>query len=151
MAETSGPLDAARQKRKALHTAAADLEAAATAPAGAGSWAELVGNRLESVRLALEEHVNEVEGPDGIIARAVDEAPRLDAHAKALMADHARLLERIYSLEDQIETISLDAEASIIIEAREAVLELLFGISRHRQRGSDLVYDAFDVDIGGQA
>jgi hypothetical protein len=30
-------------------------------------------------------------------------------------------------------------------------LELLGQLSRHRQRGVDLVYDAYDVDIGGQA
>ena len=32
---------------------------------------------------------------------------------------------------------------------RTAVLELLGEIARHRQRGADLIFEAYDVDIGG--
>lgn len=33
--------------------------------------------------------------------------------------------------------------------AREAALDLLGLLSRHRHRGADFVYDAYDFDIGG--
>jgi hypothetical protein len=32
---------------------------------------------------------------------------------------------------------------------RAEVLELLLAVSRHRQRGADLVYEGYNVDIGG--
>jgi len=32
---------------------------------------------------------------------------------------------------------------------REAINQLLALLARHRQRGSDLIYEAYAVDIGG--
>jgi hypothetical protein len=41
--------------------------------------------------------------------------------------------------------VSTDVEA-----VRELAIALLAKLSRHRQRGADLVYEAYQTDIGGE-
>ena len=40
--------------------------------------------------------------------------------------------------------------ADAVAARREAATELVGRIVRHRQRGADLIYEAYEVDIGGQ-
>jgi hypothetical protein len=64
---------------------------------------------------------------------------QLDEHAEALAEVERLLAERDEGLRDE------DA-----VEAhREACIRLLGRLVRHRQRTSDLIYEAYAVDIGG--
>ena len=42
-----------------------------------------------------------------------------------------------------------DCSADMVEAIRESLVDVLRSISRHRQRGADLVYEAYHVDIGG--
>jgi hypothetical protein len=127
------------------------LEAILTSPAAAPLWIEDVHVRAAAVHRALQAHILEVERPNGIIARIVADQPRLASHGEELIADHPRLVERV----DYVMELTSDAGDSLATETtmqvRHAVLELLGMLTRHRQAGADFVFDAYDVDIGGQA
>jgi hypothetical protein len=142
---------AARVKRRELYESMVRLEAILTSPAAAPLWIEDVHQRATAVREALSAHILEVERDHGIIARILDDQPRLESHGKELVADHPRLAERVdYVLELTTEGAE-PPPSETITEVRHAVLELLGVLTRHRQAGADLVFDAYDVDIGGQA
>ncbi len=103
-------------------------------------WRDL----LEPVRAAFKEHRHATEGEQGLYADVVLDAPRLARMVDGLLAEHSQLERAIASLAiaaDQSE----DAEA-LQADARKVIDSLVL----HRQHDSDLVYEAYATDIGGE-
>lgn len=144
-------VSAARVRRRQLYESMVGLEAILTSPSGAPLWMEDVHERAEAVKTALLGHIREVERPDGIIARILSDQPRLESHGHELIADHPRLLERVDSVIELTSGESDPVATETITQVRHLVLELLGMLTRHRQAGADFVFDAYDVDIGGQS
>jgi hypothetical protein len=140
---------AARQRRIALYGAMMDLDASLASPSGRLTWATNVRRNLAQVQQALINHVEEVEGPDGIMARITIEAPRLSDRVDALRNEHPELLERAAAVAARLEALEQSPDEDEADEVRDAALGLLGALARHRHRGADLVYDAFDIEIGG--
>jgi hypothetical protein len=74
-------------------------------------------------------------------------APRLSHGVEMQESEHAELLAEVHRLLDERDEGLRDPED--VTAHREAVTRLLDLLARHRQRGSDLVYEAYAVDIGG--
>ena len=73
----------------------------------------------------------------------VDQAPRLENDVDLLRKEHRGLLgecERLMSL--------TGAATTDVAEIRRAVLILLGRLVEHRQRGAELLYDAYTLDLG---
>lgn len=137
----------ARERRQPLHDAADALELAAAGPVGAGSiWQDRLRRELTNVAAALADHVEKTEGPDGLYRELTTVAPRISNDIRLLTADHAVIKGMI----DEIE-IAFDAEDVETALVREHITQLLGRITRHRQKGADMVYEAYQVDIGGQS
>ena len=98
---------------------------------------------LEGLRIALDQHVEEVEGTDGLFAELTELSPRLIHKIHAVRDEHPELCQGVG---DAIELANSDAPSAAV---RQAVLDVLFLIVRHRQHGADLVFDGYNVDIGG--
>ena len=82
---------------------------------------------------AVAEHLSVTEGEHGLYAEIVAADPRLSAAVASLLHEHTdlrRALDR--GLNDQ------------------TVAELGRRFDRHRQRGNDLMYEAYVVDLGGE-
>jgi hypothetical protein len=141
--EQSKALAAATERRVELKEAVSAVERAAASPSAMPSWRDYVLRELESLRLALDRHVAVVEATDGLLAELTAEAPRL-AHKIAQVRDEHPGLVRMVD-----ETIILFNESDDTEAIRASILETLFAIVRHRQRGADLVFDGYHVDIGG--
>lgn len=109
-----------------------------------GSPAEL-RRAVRKLRKQLAAHVMAAEGPDGLYARLVADAPRLTRPVANLVVDHQELLARADSLSRRLDQPGTDAAA-----ARRDAGDLLEALSRHRQRGADLVYEAYETDLGGE-
>ena len=142
-------LDEVRRQRAELRDSMGVLELALAAPAPAG----LTGHWLERVHTALTElagdfrqHVGVTEGPEGLYQDLLRTAPRLSGPVAALTADHGR----IGALLDELLTSShLSAAEADVGQVRALGTALLGHIVRHRQQGADLVYEAYEVDVGG--
>lgn len=81
----------------------------------------------------IAEHLASTEGEHGLYAEIAATDPRLHFAVRRLLREHKQLRRALYK------RLSAAEEA--------AVAELL---DRHRQRGNDLVYEAFAVDLGGE-
>ena len=140
------PLDAARQRRLQLHDAMVALENVAAAPTGSGGWRDRVAAALDDLRGALRVHIEEVESPSGLLVAALDTAPRVAPLVDRLRADHKEIAPAADALAEHIagSDPTLDSGAM-----RREVMSILGRLAEHRQKGADLVYEAYEVDIGG--
>ena len=141
--EQSEALAAATERRVELKDAISAVERAAASPSAMPSWRDYVLRELETLRLALDRHVSEVEGDDGLLAELTAEVPRLAHKIDQVRDEHPGLVRMVD------ETIIVFNESDDTEAIRGSILETLFAIVRHRQRGADLVFDGYNVDIGG--
>jgi Ala-tRNA(Pro) deacylase len=144
-ASESPSLCAALVVRERLYDRLMTLGRAIAAPIGSGGtrWNHRVSRALENLAEALEEHVVETEGPAGLLREIVDQAPRLWRDVDGLRAQHGELADGCVRVRQ-----SLAGEVPALV-VRKHAHELIARFEQHRHRGSDLVYEAFGVDIGG--
>jgi hypothetical protein len=114
-------------------------------PAGDPAWRDRVAARLGALRAAFAEHVVVTEGADGLYAEVLNHAPRLSRAVHVLIREHAALAAAMDALQRQVSVGRPSIE-----EVRGWASDLLRELSRHRQRGADLVYEAYATDIGGE-
>lgn len=135
-------LEAARERRIELKHAMSALEVAAAGAVGDPSWADGLRSALTDMRDAFDAHVEEVEAADGLLAEVMTDCPRLSSRVERLRDDHPTLSGRIDACRARLD----EPDPA---EIRSEVLDLLVALVRHRHAGADLVYDAYNVDIGG--
>lgn len=143
--EFAAYLDKVRAARSELGEAMRALDDALGLPKGLGTlWERRVQAALTELSHDLRDHIRLTE--DQLHRDIRVHAPRLAAKVDAQQADHVYFLREINRLLDD----RTDVEAEVDADARrEAVGVLLQRLVRHRQRGSDLVYEAYVVDLGG--
>ena len=139
----------AREIRHGIRRAMGDIETAlATAATGrAQLWSSELADRIEVLREAFDHHVELSESPTGFLSGLVDQAPRLAHAADKLRGEHARIAAVIDQCADAARAAG-DGSGDVE-DARERAIELLQLLARHRQRGADLVYEVYNVDIEG--
>ncbi|MFK3980962.1 hypothetical protein ACI2K4_11360 [Micromonospora sp. NPDC050397] len=139
-------LRAARRQRVRLLREIHSFEQALASPAGDPDWRPRVTLRLSGLRGEFAEHVRLTEGRDGLFAELLDRAPRLSRNVHVLLREHAAVAAVLSALQRRAELPEATAE-----ELRSWAGDLLRELSRHRQRGADLVYRAYGTDIGAPA
>ena len=139
----SEALVAAGERRVELKDAVSALERAASSPSAMPSWRDYVSQELAILRQALDRHIAVVEADDGLLAELSAEVPRLIHKIDQVRNEHPMLCEMV---DDTITFFTSTDDADAI---RKSILETLSAVVRHRQRGADLVYDGYNVDIGG--
>jgi hypothetical protein len=137
-----------RRRRAELRETMGALERALAAPAAerAVIWGELVHQALVELADDFVEHIEVTEGPDGLHQAILTGAVRLANAVNALAAEHAVIADEIATLVRQTEP---PVAATDVDPTRERAMSLLGSLVRHRQRGADLIYEAYDTDIGG--
>ncbi len=138
-----------RRRREAVLDAVAAVEAALAAPAAGAGWRDDLRTALVELHATLQDHVEETEGPDGFLARVRDDAPRLSNQVTRLIGEHAELTELSTKLVDRLDGVALERMSEEAGAVRDDALQLLAAVVRHRQRGADLIYEAYQVDVGG--
>ena len=145
-------LDAIRTRREALYEAVVGLEDALTTPVGDGpKWRLRVAMAVDHAAARIEDHARQTEAEGGFLDKVLLEAPRLQRKIAQMKVDHERLEKEVDALRV---ALSLVADEDVADEAptiRNLAIELLGQLTRHRQRGADLIYEAYQVDIGGTA
>ena len=135
-----------REKRRGVRQASADLEEALARPApqDAQDWSTSAADCLALLATAFELHAQQSESPEGLLAEIVEVSPRCAPAVEQIKRDHRDILADLRDLEVRARR---SADISHITGVREQALGLLQAIARHRQRGADLIYEAYSVDI----
>jgi hypothetical protein len=149
VARPDAALDALRQVRAELRGSMGALELALASPAAGrvGAWAERVSVALGELSADFRTHVAVTEGPHGAHREVLDSAPRLSNAVDHLVAEHAVIAALIADLLARSSNPVPDEDVDAV---RELATGLLGRLARHRQRGADLVYEAYETDIGGE-
>jgi hypothetical protein len=141
-------LEALRRQRAELRESMNALEQALAAPAPGrlGAWAQRVHVALVELSADLREHIDITEGPDGLYGGLLTTAPRLSNAIARLTREHAQIRDLVDDLLARVSGPGVNDADPV----RDLGTALLGRLVRHRQRGSDLIYEAYDADIGGE-
>lgn len=141
-------LDAVRVRRAELRESLNALEGRLAAPAAGRAvvWGEAVHASLLTLAGDFGAHVEVTEGPTGLHQSILAGDLRLASAVAALAAEHAEIAEEIAVLVAESEAPVTPPDVDAL---RERATRLLGHLIRHRQRGADLIYEAFQTDIGG--
>jgi hypothetical protein len=141
-------LEALRHKRADLRDSMSALEHALAAPAPGrpGAWAERVHVALVELSADFREHVDITESPSGLYQRLRMTAPRLSNAVARLTSEHTQIADLVDDLLGRVN----GPDGQDVDPVRDLGMALLGRLARHRQHGSDLVYEAYAVDIGGE-
>jgi hypothetical protein len=120
---------------------------AAPAPGRQVRWAERVHVSLVELSADFREHIDVTEGPDGLYAELRRTAPRLSGAVARLTREHALIRDLI----DNLLACASEPEVHEDVDrVRDLGTALLAKLLRHRQHGSDLIYEAYEAEIGGE-
>lgn len=145
-------IEGARTRRAGLRAAIGELEYALAAPAPhrVDEWRRGVREALTALHEVWTRHIVETEAPGAFLDELVEEAPRLATPAARLRREHNEVLGVINRAEKMLDDVLLDDDHDVYVDALRADLtEMLCALAHHRQRGADLIFSAYDVDIGG--
>jgi hypothetical protein len=139
-----------RHCRAELRDAVGALRRALAAPAlgRTDAWAEQVQVAALDLSGDLRLHVEITEGPDGLHAAVLASTPRLANAVRRLGHDHVLLANRVDQL---LACVTGPGGGENVEAAREHGIALLDQLLRHRRRGADLVFEAYQADLGGEA
>ena len=145
-------LDAAVSRRGELHASADGLSQALSMPyeGREDAWLRASNQALRLVRQDIEEHIATTESGSGIHQEIISLEPRLASTVARLTTDHEVLLDRTATMAVLFITAlttPMDICVAALRDEGQVVVDLL---TRHRQRGADLVYEAYAFDIGGR-
>jgi hypothetical protein len=140
-------LDALRRRRADLLDSMSALERALAAPAPGrlGAWTERVHVALVELSADFREHIDITESPDGLYRELLTTAPRLSNAVNRLIREHAQIADLVDDLLAHASGPLVDDVDSV----RDLGVVLLGKLAGHRQRGSDLLFEAYSVDVGG--
>jgi hypothetical protein len=141
-------LHAVRVRRAELRETLNLMEAALAAPASGRAviWGEAAHASLVMLADDFGAHVEVTEGPGGLHQSILAGDLRLTNAVDALTAEHADIAAEIAGLVADSEAPVTPADVE---DLRDRATRLLGHLVRHRQRGADLIYEAYETDIGG--
>lgn len=130
-------------RRQRLHDAMRDLESAGARASGQPDWLEQVERATMRLHTAIDDHIAETEAPEGVLDDVLGHSPRLSADVEMLRRDHQRLRQACNGLLELARTSDPDTN-----ELRRRILGVLGRLSEHRQLGAELLFDAYNTDLG---
>jgi hypothetical protein len=107
-------------------------------------WWAKVSHATAELAARFHEHVDDTEREGGLYEEIAAAAPRLSAHLDRLRREHEVIAQAIRILRDGAAPV----DPVQVTARREQILEVLSLLARHRFNGSDLLYEAYQVDIG---
>lgn len=141
-------LESLRRRRAELRDSMNALEDALAAPTAGDHdrWAGRVEAALMELSADFREHIGITEGDNGLYQELLETAPRLSDAVARLTGEHAEIDKLI---DEALASDTAHEPDRDLERVRDLGTALLLRLVRHRQRGSNLVYDAYEFDIGG--
>ncbi len=146
----NAPLDELRRRRAELRQSMGALEFAIAAPVrdDPARWADEVAHAMRALESDFRDHLDVTEGAKGLYQDLRSTAPRLSRRITRLADEHQELSRLIAEVDELI--AAAPAEPAKIPDLRRTATRMLSRLAKHRQRGSDLVWDAYAFDVGGE-
>ena len=140
-------LDGARKVHHDCAKAIKGLKAAAEAPQEPSltKWATDAIAALFKVRESLGEHIEVTEAPGGLFEEILERAPRLTHEVHAVREGCKTLDAKIADV-----LVTLTDPGADGVHLSERMNELHHAIEAQRKREADLVFEAYEVDIGAE-
>ncbi len=144
-------LQEAAKRRRTLHEALVGLEFAISSPAAGriADWTGLVVKEMTAIRDAWEQHVDGTEKPEGLYEEIVTMSPRFAGTIDRLRDEHPEITEAVEQMLARLEQVEIGGLPWPLEDARDDLQRFMGRMIRHRQKGADLVWEAYNVDIGG--
>lgn len=136
------------KRRSEMELAMQALERTAARPSGQAQWADDLAERIHRLQVALNNHIAEVEPANALLDQITAQAPRLQRRVVETKQHHIVLSDLIQRLLQSV-AAAKTADRMPVDSLRDSVVEVLTEMTRHRQDGADLIYDAYAIDIGG--
>jgi hypothetical protein len=145
-ADFASYLERVRAHRAELRDSVAAVDDALASPISGPEWRDRVCTALTELAHDFRTHIDLTEGEGGLYADVRASSPRLSGRVRRLTDEHVRYSGHINSL-----LARLDGAGPVddLQDFREEVTALMGQMVRHRQTGADLVFEAYEVDIGG--
>jgi hypothetical protein len=145
---TRSELQAVRVKRAELRETLNLMEAALAAPATGRAviWGEAVHASLVMLADDFSAHIDVTEGPGGLHQAILAGDLRLANAVERLTDEHANIAGELAAL---VVDSAPPVGSGDVDDLRDRATKLLGHMLRHRQRGADLIYEAYQTDIGG--
>ena len=142
-------LEEVRRRRAQLRESMSAVEHALAAPAPGvqARWTDGVRVALIELSTDFGTHIDVTEGSDGLYRELLRTAPRLSGAVARLTSEHAVIKDLLDNL---IACVSEPDITTDVDRVRDRGTALLGTLVRHRQHGSDLIYEAYTADIGGE-
>ncbi|MBD3924420.1 hypothetical protein IEZ26_07310 [Nocardioides cavernae] len=142
-------LEELRRHRAELRESMSALEDALASPAVSdlSRWTQRVEAALAEVSGDFRAHVDLTEGPKGLYLELLQTSPRLAGAVDGLTRDHLLVGGQ---LDDLLTRVAGPDVVADVDGVRSSATALLGRLVRHRQRGADLVFEAYEFDIGGE-
>ncbi len=140
----------AQRRRADLHHALVEVEDTISGPARGREedWAREVIEKLGALREVIEEHIEVTERAEGLYDEILHKAPRLSGAVQHLKDEHPLMRDGTSDLITKLRTTPVGTVWTLE-DARDDVQTLLGLIIKHRQHGADLIWEAYNLDIGG--
>jgi hypothetical protein len=137
------------KRRAGLRRAITALEESASAALAGrpAEWRARLAPCVDNLQVAWESHISGTEGPGGLWEQIRTDAPRLNGQLNRLGREHQSLTAEVAALKRGL--ADAGEVESRLASVRERVTTVLVQLARHRQRGADLIYEAYERDIGG--
>jgi hypothetical protein len=142
-------LEVLAKRRSELRRAMVGLEGAIAAPAPGRreAWVAEVRVSLDQVAADFARHIVVTEGSGGFHEQLVTDSPRLTGKVARLAREHVTVSQAIQAAQAALDEVTDDEGVE---EVRRRITDILATLGRHRQRGGDLVWEAFAYDLGGE-
>ncbi|HEY7047923.1 MAG TPA: hypothetical protein VH373_11930 [Jatrophihabitantaceae bacterium] len=141
-------LDVLRRRRAELFESMGALRQALAAPTSGclDAWSEWVDVALVELSADVRAHIAITEGPGGLHTDVMDVAPRLSHAVQRLVREHVVIVDLL----DGLTRRARSADTLARVEDVRCLGGALLGrLDRHRRRGADLVFEAYETDLGG--
>ena len=138
------------RRRSDLYQAILSLERAAARPAVGREeeWGLGVVEALDEVAREIVDHVEITERQQGLYDEIVEAAPRLGRNVQLLRDEHPEMQEATSALKARLEATPVETPEQVA-DARDGIQHVLGILVKHRQRGADLLWEAYSLDTGG--
>jgi len=142
-------IDEVRRRRAELRESIGEMESALAQAAHGreAEWTTLVRERSAQLEEDFAIHLEVAEAPSGLHTQVLADAPYLAPQVARLQRDHAGISKQFTAVHGLLGV----PEGDIDVDALRLSLTDLIGLLvRHRQRGADLLWDAYATSLGGE-